>query len=126
MKPALATVTRTVPVIACDGVARPIETASSVRATQLPRILFMRAALFRGGPKRRRLTTVAKSRQGLRAHELQALHGVVAMDLLHIELAHEVDGFLSDDLSWHHDREAGRIRDDKARRDQVGAVLQTT
>jgi len=36
-------------------------------------------------------------RQGLRPYEFQAFLGVVAMDFLHIELAHEVDGFLGDD-----------------------------
>src|SRR5205085_2767655 len=68
----------------------------------------------------------ADLRQSFRAYELQSLLGVVAMDLLHIELAHEVDGFLGDDLTRHHDREARRIRDHEAGGDQLGAGLQAT
>src|SRR6202035_2328658 len=81
--------------------------------------------LFRGGldPMCPR-PAVAEPCQRLGAHELQAFRGVVAMDFLDIELPHEVDGFLGDDLSWHHDREAGWIRDDEVRRDQVGAALE--
>ena len=35
----------------------------------------------------------------LRPDELQARGGVVAVNLLHIELAHELDGFGRDDLA---------------------------
>ena len=63
-------------------------------------------------------------RQRFGTHQLQALGRVVAVDLLHIELAHEVDRFLRDDLPGHHDREAGRIRNDEVGRDQIGTVLQ--
>ena len=48
------------------------------------------------------------------------------MDFLHIELAHEIDGFLGDDLPRHHDREARRIRDHETGGDEVGAVFQAT
>ena len=54
--------------------------------------------------------------------ELEALPGVVAVDLLHVELAHERDDLLRDDLARHHDREAGRIRDHELRRDQLRAL----
>ena len=59
-------------------------------------------------------------------YEFQAFLGVVAMDFLHIELAHEVDGFLGDDLSRHHDREARGIRDHKIGGDQLRTGLQAT
>src|ERR1700704_4929501 len=74
-------------------------------------------------PVRARMA-ITEFRQSLWPHELQALHGVVAMDFLDIELAHEVDGFLRDDLSRHHDREARRIRNHEVGGDQFGAVLQ--
>src|SRR5256885_10279289 len=48
------------------------------------------------------------------------------MDFLHIELAHEVDGFLGDDLPRHHDREARRIRDHEIGRYEIRAALQAT
>src|SRR6478752_4105820 len=45
MKPALATVTRTVPVIACDGAAVPTATASVAQVIQLPqRLLITRSS----------------------------------------------------------------------------------
>src|SRR5258706_12696830 len=80
--------------------------------------------LFRSGfdPMRPRMA-VAEFRQSLRAHELQALRGVVAVDFLHIELAHEIDGFLRDDLTGHHDREAGRILNHEIGRNRFAAAL---
>src|ERR1700722_2766790 len=77
-----------------------------------------------GRPKRCRLMVVAERRQRLGPHKFEALHRVVAVDLLHIELAHEVDRLLGDDLSGDHDREAWRIGNDEIRRNQIGAVLQ--
>src|SRR5258708_34555911 len=71
-------------------------------------------------------TAVTEFRQRLRAHQLQTFSGVVAMDFLDVELAHEVDGFLGNDLAGHHDREAGRVGDDEVRRDQIGTALQAT
>ena len=59
-------------------------------------------------------------------HQLQPFHGVVAVDLLDIELAHEVDSLLRDHLARYHDREAGRIRNDKTGRDQFRTALQTS
>src|SRR5580692_311321 len=82
------------------------------------------ADLFRGGSKRCWLMAIAQFRQRFGPHELEALHRVVAVDLLHIELAHEVDRLLGDDLSGDHDREAWRIGNDEIRRNQIGAVLQ--
>src|ERR1700710_1873291 len=81
--------------------------------------------LFRGipDPVPTRMA-IAEFCQRLWPHELQPFRGVVAMDLLDIELAHEVDGFLSDDLAGHHDREAGRIRNDETGRDQLRTILQ--
>src|SRR5262249_18397164 len=38
--------------------------------------------------------------------------------------AHEVDRLLGDDLPGHHDREAGRIRNDEIGGDEIGAALQ--
>src|SRR4029078_5650552 len=64
--------------------------------------------------------------QGFDAYELQAFLGVVAMDFVHIELAHEVDGFLGDDLSWHHDREAGRVRNHETGGDEFRTSRQAT
>src|SRR5712675_2030454 len=85
------------------------------------------APLFRGSldPVRARMA-ITEFRQSLWPHELQALHGVVAMDFLDIELAHEIDGFLRDDLARHHDREARRIRDHETGGDEVGPCLQAT
>src|SRR5579871_6367276 len=81
---------------------------------------------FGSGPKAGRWrAAIAEFGQCRRTHELQALHRVVAVDLLHIELAHEVDGFLGDHLTGYHDWKAGRIGDDKTRRDQIRTVLQT-
>src|SRR3954469_18604793 len=90
-------------------------------------LLPITALLFSGGldPVRTRMA-IAKLRKSLRTHQLQTLSRVVAVDFLHIELAHEVDGFLGDDLARHHDRETRRIRDHETGGDEVGAVFQTT
>src|SRR3979411_411363 len=63
-------------------------------------------------------------RKGLGPYTFQALSGVVTMDFLDVELAHEVDGFLSDDLARHHDRKARRVWNHEARRDQFRTVFQ--
>src|SRR5881396_1361288 len=49
--------------------------------------------------------------------QFQAQGCLVAVDFLHIELAHEVDGLLRNDLARHHDREARGIRDNEFCRD---------
>src|ERR1700757_4836600 len=54
------------------------------------------SSLRRGPNTGYRRTAIAESRQRVWTDKLQALLGVVAMNLLHIELAHEVDGFLGD------------------------------
>src|SRR5438067_846036 len=69
-------------------------------------------------------TAVGQLRQSLRTDEFQALRGVITMDLLHIELAHEINGFLRDDLAGHHDWKAGRIRNDESGGDQLRATHQ--
>src|SRR6195256_4367041 len=85
------------------------------------------AMLFRGGlASMRARMAITEFRQCLATHELQAPFGVVAMDFLHSELAHEVDGFLGNDLPRHHDREARRIRDHETGGDEVGTGLQAT
>src|SRR3954451_3738893 len=63
--------------------------------------------------------------QRFRAHQLQAFPGVVAMDFLDIELAHEIDGFLRDDLTGDHDRKTGRIWNNETGRDQLRPALDT-
>src|SRR6266481_7089779 len=85
------------------------------------------APLFRGSldPVRARMA-ITEFRQSLWPHELQPFRGVVAMDFLDIELAHEVDGFLGDDLPRHHDREARRIRDHEIGGDEIRAALQAS
>src|SRR3954467_7072485 len=90
-------------------------------------LLPITALLFRGGldPVRTRMA-IAKLRKSLRTHQLQTLSRVVAVDFLHIELAHEVDGFLGDDLARHHNREARRIRDHETGGDEVGPGLKAT
>src|SRR5262245_20337218 len=65
-------------------------------------------------------------RQRVSTYQLQPLGRVVTMDLLHIELAHEVDRFPCDHLAGHHDREARRIRDDEVRGDQIRTLFQST
>src|SRR3954452_9719229 len=74
-----------------------------------------RSALCRG---------LSALRQCIGADELQALRRVVAVDLLHIELAHEVDGFLGNHLARHHDRKARRVRNDEVGRDQIRTILE--
>ena len=49
---------------------------------------------------------------------------VIAVNLFHVELAHEGDGICGDDLAGHHDREAGRIRNHKVCRHQLRAFLE--
>src|SRR6185437_7944726 len=113
-RPPLTTVTRTIPIIACDGATEPSHPESAIAATQRARCLLMGSALFRSGPEAGSWrSATANFRQRLRVHELQPLRGVVAMNFLHIELAHEVNRILGDDLPGHHDREAWRIRDDE-------------
>ena len=46
----------------------------------------------------------------------------VAVDFLHIELAHEVDGFLRNHLARHHDRKARRIGNHEVCRDGRAAL----
>src|SRR5580693_8145118 len=58
-------------------------------------------------------------------NELQSFRSLVTVDLLDIELAHEVDRFLCQYLAGHHDREAGRIGNDEIRRNQQWALLQS-
>src|SRR3954469_12919925 len=88
-------------------------------------LLPITALLFSGGldPVRTRMA-IAKLRKSLRTHQLQTLSRVVAVDFLHIELAHEVDGFLGNDLARHHDREARRIRDHETGGDEIRTGLQ--
>src|SRR5215831_9040209 len=63
-------------------------------------------------------------RQRGRLDELQAQRSLVAVDLLHIQLAHELDDPGADNLPRYHDREAGWIGDDEVGRHQLGAALQ--
>src|ERR1700722_8073693 len=70
---------------------------------------------LRGRSKRCWLMAVTEFCQRFGPHKLEALYRVVAVDLLHIELAHEVDRLLGDDLSRHHDRKAWRIGDNEIR-----------
>src|SRR5438093_13707593 len=56
--------------------------------------------------------------------QLQALPRVVAVDLLHVELAHERDDFLRNDLAGHHDRKARRVRDHELCRHELRALGQ--
>src|SRR5215469_12322016 len=48
------------------------------------------------------------------------------MDLLHIELAHEVDGFLRQHLTRDHDRETWRIGYHKTRRYQRRTISRSS
>ena len=65
-------------------------------------------------------------RQDVSVHELQPLGRVVTVDLLHIELAHEVDRFPCDHLAGDHDRETRRIRNDKVGGDEIRPLFQST
>src|SRR5438045_8438961 len=56
-----------------------------------------------------------------RLDQFQAQGCLVAVDFLHIELAHEVDGLLRNDLARHDDREARGIRDNEFCRDSLAA-----
>ncbi len=56
--------------------------------------------------------------------QLQPALRLVAVDLLHIELAHEVDRLGGQHLARHHDREARRIGNDEIGRDEIRPVLQ--
>ncbi len=56
-----------------------------------------------------------------RLDQFQAQGCLIAVDFLHIELAHEVDGLLRNDLARHHDREARGIRDNEFCRDSLAA-----
>src|SRR4026207_1336652 len=47
-------------------------------------------------------------RQRRRLEQLQPMRGVIAVDFLHVQLAHERDRVGPDDLSWHHAREPRR------------------
>src|SRR5258708_9878283 len=107
--------------MAISGKLRSVCTNQSIMMSPSP----LPAPLFRGSldPVRARMA-ITEFRQSLWPHELQALHGVVAMDFLDIELAHEIDGFLRDDLARHHEREARRIGNDEARGDEIGPALQ--
>src|SRR5215813_1782812 len=57
--------------------------------------------------------------EGRGLDELEPAARVEAVDLLHVELAHEADGPGVEDLARHHDREPRRVGDHEARRDQV-------
>src|SRR5215467_4918628 len=54
--------------------------------------------------------------------QLQAVRGVIAVDLLDVELAHEGDGLGRDHLPRHHDGKAGGIRDHEVRRHELGTA----
>src|SRR4029077_9938544 len=62
--------------------------------------------------------------EGLRPDDLDPAGGLVTVDLLHIELAHEGDRLVGDDLAGDHDREARWVRNDKVRRDQRRSLLE--
>ena len=64
-----------------------------------------RLRLLRASP------TSAAPRATAGTDQLEPERGVVAVDLLHVELAHELDGVGLDHLSGHHDREARRVGD---------------
>src|SRR5437773_1132890 len=57
----------------------------------------------------------------LRLDQFQTQSCLVAVDFLHIELAHEVDGLLRNDLARHYDREARGIRNNEFCRDSLSA-----
>src|SRR5438046_10059274 len=50
-----------------------------------------------------------------RLDQFQAQGCLVAVDFLHIELAHEVDGLLRNDLARHDAREAQAVRHNESR-----------
>src|SRR4051794_30346300 len=55
---------------------------------------------------------------------LHAARGLVPVDFLHIELAHEGDRLGRDHLAGDHDGEPGRVRNDEIGGDERRAVLQ--
>src|SRR5688572_24525601 len=66
----------------------------------------------------------AMSGQRLRGDQLESLLGVIAVNLLHVELAHEGDRLGGNDLSGDHDREPGRVGNDEVGGDELGTVFQ--
>ena len=61
----------------------------------------------------------------VRPDQFQALGRLVTVNLLHIELAHEVDGVLRQHLAGHHDREARRIGNDEVCRHQIRPLFES-
>ena len=59
---------------------------------------------------------------GLGEHP-QSQFGPVTVDFLDVEGAHEIQDFLTDDLTWHQNGKARRIRDDEAGRYVLTAAL---
>lgn len=66
-------------------------------------------------PRSRQSKETRSHANGRRLYQLDAARPVIAMDLFDIELAYELNGVRVDDLAWHHDREARRIRNDEIR-----------
>src|SRR4029077_1048540 len=57
--------------------------------------------------------------------QLESKRRAETMDLLHVEFAHELNRFRTDNLPWNHDWESRGIRNYKVRRDQFRALFQT-
>src|SRR5688500_10855351 len=59
-----------------------------------------------------------------RGEQLETLGGAIAVDLLHVELAHEGDRLRRDDLRRDHARKARRVGDHEVCRHELGSVLE--
>src|SRR6185437_12105907 len=92
-RPALVTVTRTIPMTACDGVASPSEATSAINTAQQERCFLMGPASLGSRSKLgRRRPTVTEFRQGFGRHELQPLHRAVTDVLQACSVPCEVSG----------------------------------
>src|SRR5678815_803834 len=66
-----------------------------------------------------------QANQCLRFKDFDTPSRVVAVDFGYIQLPHEGDRFVCDDLTRHHDWEARWVRDHEIRRNERGSLFQS-
>src|SRR5438270_5367196 len=102
-----------------------LRVSSVVSVVEVVNGLALSRSLFASNPTTTVIGSFSSARaEFLRFQNLQAGSCVVAVDLLHIEFAHELNGLSRDNLAGNQDREAGGIGNHEACRYRLAALHQ--